>query len=569
MKAFLGPCILVAVSACLGFAVSQHPKSLRITYGSRGVERVQYAGSVLLDVNQWPEDAFHIWHMSLSDLSGKDLTKKLGWGENNRGRVWDAATTTWIYSFEWGEIRTKYTQSGDELNIAVTATDRAGSGVLFRGATIYPLTLGGTVPNIPTRGGGERWVTERNEPAILSVPIQEGQLVLSSNETRATVWLGLASTKGGATEAILSTAAPDGLRDAGDNPNPFTLSPGQSATTNLTLRFLPAGSDPLGAASEAINAFRAKWPERLKWTDRRIIGTVYLASAAAGDKSHRSGTSGDPRRFLAGADVDIRKSVGLDRFQLGVLGEAETIVQNLRRLNSQGAITWDLEGQEYPPDTSYVCSPDQIALTAPEMESVVTNRNSKYAGMKLDDAYFRTIRDAGFRVGVCVRPQRFVLSLDGTAVQISLSDAEAVQELIRKMKYAHDRWGATIFYLDSTVRADGSALSSDALEMVAEAMPDSLLIPEESSTRNFRAMAPFATFLFHGDLGTSKRVRSIYPRAFSVNLVNDVDPIQLLTHRKEIVNEVRGGDILMVHADYWQANNATVLDIYQEANRRH
>ena len=568
MKSFVILCLLFGVRVCLGFAPSQRPKTLDVTYGNRGVERVAYAGSVLLDANKWPEDAFHIWHMNLSDLSGKDLTKRLGWGETNRGRVWNRATSTWVYSFEWGEIRTQYTQRGDELNITVTVTNRSGSGVLFRGATIYPFTLHGAAPNLLTKGGGERWVSGMNEPAMLAALIPGGQLVLFSDELRPAVWLGMQITKNGATEAILSTALPDGLRDAGDDPSPFALSPGQTATSKLILRFLPPESDPLRAASEAINAFRAKWPERLNWTDRRVIGTVYLASAAMGDKSHRSGTPSDPRRFLAGADVDIRKAAGLDQFQSGILGEAETIVQNLRRMKSQGAITWDVEGQEYPPDTSYVCSPDQIALTAPEMETVVLNRESKYAGMKLDDAYFRTIRDAGFRVGVCVRPQRFVLSSNGTAVQISLSDAKAVQEIIRKMKYAHDRWGATLFYLDSPVRADGSALSSDALERVASAMPDSLLIPEESSIRIFRAMAPFATFLFHGDRGTSKLARSIYPRAFSANLINDVDPVQLLTHRKELVNEVRGGDILMVHADYWQANNATVMDIYREANRR-
>ena len=140
-----------------------------------------------------------------------------------------------------------------------------------------------------------------------------------------------------------------------------------------------------------------------------------------------------------------------------------------------------------------------------------------------------------------------------------------VQELVRKMKFAHDRWGATLFYLDSTVRADGSTLPAAVIEEAAAAMPDSLLIPEESSTRMYRASAGYKTFLFHGDLGTDGAIRALYPEAFSVNLINDADPAKLALHRAELVQSVRRGDVLMVHADHWQQNNDVVMGIYQEA----
>ncbi len=122
-------------------------------------------------------------------------------------------------------------------------------------------------------------------------------------------------------------------------------------------------------------------------------------------------------------------------------------------------------------------------------------------GLKLDDAYFLTLRDAGFRVGVCVRPQRFTLMADGTARQRFLPVGKVAAELIRKMRYAHDRWGATIFYLDSTVREGGWPLPSEVLEQAARALPDSLLIPEETFPRAYGFSAPFRTFLFHGDTG--------------------------------------------------------------------
>ena len=308
---------------------------------------------------------------------------------------------------------------------------------------------------------------------------------------------------------------------------------------------------------------------QLNWTDRRIIGTVYLASAPEGDPGQPGGYPNNPRRYFTEgnpANFDVRTPVGLAKFQKRVLATAAAVVTNLRRLDAQGVITWELEGEQYPQQTSYVCAPDQIAKIAPEMESVVGDAASPYRGMKLDDAYFRTVRDAGFRVGVCVRPQHFAVNADGTAQQTTLATAEVEAEMVRKMKYAHDRWGATLFYLDSTVEADGAVLEASLFQQAAKALPDSLLIPEETTAKHFAYTAPFRTFLFHGDLGTDASVYSYYPKAFSANLINDVDPNRLQTALPALAAAVSKGDVLMVHADYWHPNNDTVLALYLTAH---
>jgi len=65
--------------------------------------------------------------------------------------------------------------------------------------------------------------------------------------------------------------------------------------------------------------------------------------------------------------------------------------------------------------------------------------------MKLDDAYFKIIRDAGFRVGVCIRPQYFTRGSNGSARQVYLPVGQIVEELSRKIRYAHDRWERLCF----------------------------------------------------------------------------------------------------------------------------
>jgi hypothetical protein len=60
----------------------------------------------------------------------------------------------------------------------------------------------------------------------------------------------------------------------------------------------------------------------------------------------------------------------------------------------------------------------------------------------------------------------------------------------------------------------------------------------------------------------------LYPHAFEVNMINDANPSELAQHRSDFVQAVRGGDVLLVHADYWHPNNDEILGIEHEAAYR-
>jgi hypothetical protein len=549
--------------AGMSFAQSD---SLHVTFSEHGVQTISYQGQTLEDLNRWPADAFHIWHMKAFDSEGKPLSGgQYTWGESNNGRTFETATKTWRYAFPWGSIRLQYKQAGDTLNLIVTTTNNANSGITFDGASIYPLVL--HLPRVPV-GFGEpddsHYIGDLEQPAIAVADFGAGEVLSVAPDPDKPVYVGFqALGKDFAYAPIVSSTAPDNY-DSPEHPG-RELKPGASDTFLVSLRFAPHKTSPEQLAPDAYKAFATRYPETLHWTDRRIIGTVFLASSPQGDKTQPSGFPTNPRRYFSDASVDIKTPEGLKHFQLRILKQASDVVENLKRMNAQAAITWDIEGEQYPQDTSYACSPDLIAKLSPEMESTITDKGSPYAGLKLDDAYFKIIHDAGFRVGVCVRPQRFSLSPDGTARQITLPDNEVSTNLIRKMKYAHDRWGATIFYLDSTVEADGKTLPAFLIEQAAAALPDSLLIPEESSPRMYRATAPFQTFLFHGDLSTKPEVRAIYPKAFSANLINDAAPAKLEENRTALTEAVRHGDILMLLSGYWQDDDPAAVQIYRDA----
>lgn len=559
LLALFWPCTFAATAPAQSTA-------LQVDFDAHGLKRLSYKGRDLEDRDRWPVDSFAIGHMKATDVNGKPLKGgQYDWGENRQNSSFDLATKTWRYNYSWGSIRLQYTQVGDELNLRVTTENNSHSGIIFDGASIVPLTL--HLPRVPVAFGlpaDSHYEGNIEEPAIVLADYGEAEVMCVATDPALPAYVGFrAHDKDFTYSPIVATTAPDGFNEP-EHPDRM-LKPGQTDTFTASLRFAPSKTPRGELAKDAYEAFAKRYPSTLHWNDHRIIGTVFLSSSPQGDKTRPAGFPTNPRRYFTDNSIDINTPEGLSHFQSRILQQARDIVDNLKRLHAQGAITWDVEGEQYPQDTSYACSPDQIARLSPEMESIILDKHSPWNGLKLDDAYFKIIQDAGFKIGVCVRPQRLVVSSDGAARQVTLSDAEAAVNLVQKMKYAHDRWGATLFYLDSTVEADGKTLPAAILEQAAEALPDSLLIPEESSPRMYRSTAPFRTFLFHGDVGPESTAYLIYPDAFSTNLINDVDPDKLRDGLDQLTKSVKSGDILMLLASYWQANNATAVQVYRDA----
>ena len=181
----------------------------------------------------------------------------------------------------------------------------------------------------------------------------------------------------------------------------------------------------------------------------------------------------------------------------------------------------------------------------------------------------RTLRQChwrGLRTGVCLRPQLFTFGVNGTASQVFLTgNAAIIANLEAKARYANSRWGTTLFYVDSTVDVNGGTLDPAIFQQLITDLPTFLFIPEESTPRYYAYSAPFYSFIFQGSLGTPSSTYNYYPRAFGANLVNDVAAASLATYTPQLTQSVRDGDILMGHADFWQANDPTLVSIYQAA----
>ena len=555
------------LAVALSTGVAAHAQDgLKVSFGPNGLETLSYAGNTLEDVRSAPGDAFHIWHMKATDIYGKPLQGgQYGWGETNNGRHWDAETHTWTYTFSWGKISTQYVQEGDKLDLLVTTVNSANSGIIFDGASIFPLDL--HFPTLPAGFGAPNYpqlAYNTTGPSVTVADFGRGEVVAVVPEANRPLYSGfMPADNNTAYAALISGTVPDGLATFQPH-NERPIAPGQTDHMRVSLRFQPSGTPTYPLAADAFANWAKVYPAVLHWTDRRPIGTVFLATSPQGDSAHPGGFPNNPRRYFTDSnpeDFDVNNPSGLAAFQRRVLKQAENNISNLKVLGAQGAITWDIEGEQFPQETSYVCAPDQVAELAPEMESVLSS--GPYAGMKLDDAYFKIMRIAGFRVGVCIRPQHFTRHPDGTAQQVFLPTPDVAAELSRKIRFAHDRWGATIFYIDSSVDGDRGTLPAAIFKQVAAAFPDSLLIPEESTPLYYAYTAPFASFIYHGTTGTDADIFHIYPQAFTAVLINNVAPEKLAAASAALATAVRKGDVLMGQVDYREPNNSTIANLYR------
>ena len=266
-------------------------------------------------------------------------------------------------------------------------------------------------------------------------------------------------------------------------------------------------------------------PARNFWPDRRPIGLLMLASNA-----HSSATN--PRGWFNNPALDVTGTNGLALFRAALFDYVDRSIPILKRVGAQGVIVWDLEGEQFPQKTSYIGDPRLVDRLAPEMAPVV-------------DDFFARFKNAGFRVGVTVRPQNLVFDDYGNPRQKGVLNIKRCLE--KKIDYARNRWGASLFYIDSNagVRRPDEAWQ---LRSLAAEHPDVLLIPEH----HHPLYQPFCA----GYVGLRRSPGSAGPRfgshlfSHSFRVLNIGDATN---EENAIIAAHAHGDVLLFRAWFWNA----------------
>jgi hypothetical protein len=271
------------------------------------------------------------------------------------------------------------------------------------------------------------------------------------------------------------------------------------------------------------------WPMAPNWPDRRPIGVLFLASGGHCSLSN-------PRGWFFDESLDFTSPGGTERFRNALLDYADTSIANLQRLGAQGAIVWDLEGEQLPHKITYIGDPRQLDLLAPEMAPVAAE-------------FFKKFTDAGLRVGILIRPQQFGLAHNGPHQTTVLNIDRLLRE---KIDYARTNWGATLFFIDSN---DSFWRPDEVLQLrlLAAQRPDVLLIPEHHYLPYWAFTAPYFSLLQGKPDATAPLARKLFPRSFQVINFADApaDALAAAWHP---------GDILLVRAWYWNTDCQRVED---------
>jgi hypothetical protein len=301
-------------------------------------------------------------------------------------------------------------------------------------------------------------------------------------------------------------------------------------------------------------------PMVLEWPDRRPIGTIFWSHPNKHWKTNPRGFN-----FGKGAGNDVFTEAGRRDFADALFAYVDRCVEQCRVMKAQGVIIWNLEGEEFWHPVSYLGDPRILPKAAPEMDA-------------LADDVFKRLRDAGLKTGCTVRPtELYRKKTEGKGTVWSHRDVRDPVKLISdKIAYAKERWGCSLFYLDSNVfgEAWGAKLPkghnvpwvmpTKMLAAIQQAHPDVLVIPEWSRRSDYRYGAPYSS-PNNRQMCTPPEIREKWPEAFRVVAVQ---PRIMQENWNNYLNGVGGGDILLFPCWYSALENAFVEAVYEEAALR-
>ena len=539
----------ISSPTCPANAQSPAPKQgLNFVVGSYGLESLSFNGQSLLvsPENGELRPQKSVFRAVLDALLPRSSTGVAT--PNKKGDTIDLI-------YPWGRVSCSYGKQGDKITMRIEVSNAGAKEIDQLSLRLMELNF----PSVP-RGGpleagmfgfgfkGPEWLLDQCPASIPSVADPQfvvpvvpmdygtGALNFCGDDLESSVDVPYS------TNSPVSTSYPFVVTCRG-------IRPRASKTLNVSLRFGPSGSRVQDLSSDVLEAYAQKYPLQINWKDRRPIGAIFLAGP-------QINVANNPRRWVVNfGEIDVTNDKGKAAFRTALLKLADNSVQVLKDTGAQGMITWDPEGEEFP-GSCYYGDPRLVPTLAPEME--FKNDGAK----SVIDEYFEKFRAAGLRVGVCIRPQQIAM-VDGKPVHQAADDEHAVQILREKVAYAKQRWGCTLFYVDSTVTA-GGPFDPDVFQAVAQAHPDVLLIPENESMRYFAYSAPLNSYVHHRVTSTPVGARMVYPKSFSVLIAPDGDRPE---DHDALLSAVRRGDILLFNGWYMNEGAMKIKKIYGEATR--
>ena len=437
-------------------------------------------------------------------------------------RIFDAQDRRDSLVFPWGRVEATCEAGEGRIDLGVNVTNNRRHETLV-GLYVSPLRL--KLPRKPKIQNRSYLFYMRSSvshnlgsPGVVGADLDRIRLAFCNEQLVRPLAFGLGRPVEG-NARIRPVLAYTGRHTSLKRRFPFIERPvpsGRSDHWEMSVRFAALDTSLNAIASDLYAQFAELFPRKLRWPDRRPIASIFVAGG--GNLPQPS----NPRGYRFARKLDLRTDEGREKFPEKALEFADKCVNVGEKMGAQGIVVWNLEGQEYKHPITYLGDPRSLP---PEMEAVA-------------DAFFQKFNDAGLRTGLTIRPSRPLRpAYDDQVEHVSWSSpVRYMRNLHRKIAYAKERWGCSIFYIDSNLRwsqdpfafpgLDGSGYSAmideRSLAELQRRHPDVLLVPEHESMGSYAYAAPYVQPRNEHSFRPSDSVLRTYPGAFSViNAVND------------------------------------------------
>jgi len=503
-------------------------QNLKITYSSpNGITRLNYGQNSLIDFSKGLGRGFAAEVVKRIQKGGQIVFE---WS-HLESQSWNDATKELTSIFSWGSVVIRYQQVQDTLNARITILNYTKSDTLC-GLSFCPLSL-----NVGKRPSNFQpsfpyYSNNISTPGVVDAHLGTYNVLIENPEVQKKVYMGLLEENGtnGSLYRIWNGNVPFNGMTEFNSAVELRLPPGKTYSYTMSVKFVKPNQSLNKVAAKALQNFRANQPSVMKWTDRRPIAELFLGSYNGNKRAK------NPRNWVIynADEVDIKSKAGLQQFAINAKKYALSSIGYLKNLNAQGMIVWDIEGQEYPHPLTYIGSPELTDRLAPEINTIA-------------DEFFSVFLKAGFKTGICIRPDTVVFK--GEWIEHHAVPNPAIT-LISKIKYARKRWGCTIFYVDSNLDPNSRLMTAEVFKTVNRAIPDVLLIPEHEDVQYYNYTAPYVDLKQEQSLLVDPAVKEINPDAFKVITVSEGLRKSAQENLRQLTESVSAGNILLFRGWY-------------------
>jgi hypothetical protein len=514
------------------------------------------------------------------------------------------ARQTLTNTYDWGMMAIQYaTPSNNNLSLRITFTNVTSDKIINQ---FWFFPLGINMPS-PVQNPIPTSANNIDAPTSIWANYGLGSIDLVNDDIKRPLGVTLWPAESPFVSKCLVSMRVGPLEVGNPSTPPLRpIPPGASDTYTLSLRFGQPGQTESELASDIFRQYNTTYPPKVQPLPRQPIASLFPNSNFQNNPAFAT----NPRGWFNDPTIDVTTVKGTAAFQDRLLKWADGAVTEMRRMGAQGEIIWCIEGQQLP--TSYVGDPSQAETLAPELLGVL-------------DQFIKKFTDAGFKTGFTLRTQihtfyKGTVNVSGNKVTLIsgaefdpawMTDLEPQLAMVigqkvyniqsvassrsltlatnaetqtnvsyelgqqhnpqdpepvlrSKVQYAYQRWGATLFYVDSDANWAGNVNPAQMFEDLVAEFPGVVFFPEERSTRDWAYTHPYIDAT-NNDPEPEYSAAKVYPSATGLVSVPGDEGID--AKYWQLLQAVRKGNTLLFAGWYRHHANDVVKQIYDTSSR--